>query len=291
MHFIRIILILIKISILYKVKGCDDMILLKRISIFLGLVLFSVLVVSCSKEEKTSYETLQEKFSQNYPNGYDIGYEWYEFKDESIEENSEGKKTIRTIDFIGYIDFGKNSTEGIVTKFMYNVEIITIKEGQIIKHIASSYYLNDGNYYEVSETTSTDMPTSTRVSKGCTNAEYFSVELMFNNDLFYVDLYHSNAFLGYDSISVIDDHVTLDRSYSNDSHSYSEKSGYFYDENYNITKMFLYKNKTYDMPLNEFSRNESTTRFLMLSEEVEINVPTEYDEEYVYEVENAVIGW
>lgn len=265
--------------------------ILRRIFTFLGLVFFSILITSCAKEEKTAYEVFRENYLKKHSDGYDIGYEWYDFKDETIEENSEGEKTIRTIDFVGYIDFGKNSTEGIVTKFMYDVEIVTIKDDQIVKSIKSSYYLNEGNYYEVSETTSIDMSTRTRISKGCSNAEYFSVELMFNNDLFYVDLYQSNAFLGYDSVSVTNDHVTLDSSYSNESHSYSEKTGYYYDENYNITKIFLYKNKTYDVPLNEFRRNGSTTRFLMISEEVKVNVPTEYDEEYVYDKDFAIIGW
>ncbi len=266
------------------------MIFLKRISIFLGLVLFSLFITSCAKEEKASYEVLQEKFSERYPNGYDIGYQWYNFNDESIEETYEGKKTIRTIDFIGYVDFEKNVTEGIVTKFNYNVEIITIKDGQVVKQLTSSHYLNDGNYYELTETIDSNTKVKTSVSKGCSNAGDFTIELMFNNDLFHIDSYETFSSSLYD-ISVRTDHVTFDRTYSNDSHSYSEKSGYYYDEYYNIRKMFLYKDKTYDIPLHETIMNTSTTRFLSVIEEVEINVPKEYDEEYTYDKTSAILGW
>ncbi len=256
---------------------------LKRILTFLGVAMLGVFTVSCSEKEQDAYGKFSKMYYQKYPDGYDKDYDWYELKEESVEElAAQNQKVIRSSSFIGYIDFTKNSLEGQVTKYSYISEITTIKDGTIIKHSVLTSLLNDGNYYESIETTSNDQLLTTKVSKGCSDVDSFNIKVEMNEDPFYVDLYYDTLIYGYDSISVNDDHVTFDRSYEQGSSIYSEKTGYFFDEFYNITNVFLYLHKTYGY---DEVRNLSTIKNLTRSKEIEINVPADYDEEFAYDHE------
>lgn len=264
---------------------------IRRILFIVFFLIFVSLGVSCNKE-KTPYEVFKENYYLRYPDGYDKGYEWYEFKRESTTENfRENVKEVVSESFIGYINFDKNKLTGVTTKFIWNIEITTIKDGKIIEYITVARLLNDGDYYKNIENINYNLSTANKISEGSSNIECFKIEVQMYADFFYVDKYYPNFIYGYDSITISDDHVTFDKSYLNKYESYSEKSVYYYDEYYNFLDFFYYKNQIYNedyKTLTSTARNKIITKHLKPIHEIDITVPKEYDEIYIYDESTTI---
>lgn len=266
---------------------------MKKILIFFSLILFSISVVSCKddEEEYTIYDELYDNLKANHPNGYYTDAMWYEFNSETTIFTLDSSEIVNiSKNYIGYMHFNENELNEpfdriYTTKFTYSYTKTTIKEGKITKYETFYACLNGGVFYCVNEVKNNIDATSIKTSRGCSNMEELSFPTDYEDYIFDVVLYKYisgiNAFR--DSCTIYKDHINFSRYFN----AIDTVTDYYYDESYVITKIKQYKNITLDSNYDSIEKTmESTFSCLKTCSEIEINVPTEYDEEYTSEWAN-----
>lgn len=254
------------------------------------LIVTLLVFTSCNKE-LTIYEKFANRFKEIYPNGYDAEAKWYENQTIAISYSfNESEKTITSRNFIGYVDFDKKDFCGITTKFELSSQVTKISNGKVISYRTFYSCLNEGNYYSVEEIKYEDESKNTKLTKGCKNLSYMNVRSRYNSDFYYIN--DSDYFTKpndiYESVNIYDDHVVLNKNFQYASwEEQKEKTEYYFDEDLEVKEIFRYYEWVFDendpYVIENNLQNEKSTQHLRLSEEKEINVPTEYDEEQEYD--------
>ncbi len=250
----------------------------------------SLLLLSSCKEETSIYDEFANKYNEIYPEGYDANAKWYEYKSISTSYSFDKKeKTITSRNFIGYIDFDKEKFSGIVTKFELSGNVTKFLDGKITSYKTYHAYLNEGNYYSDEEIRYEDKSKNTKKSEGCKNMSYLNLETDIDHDFYVVNGYDTMLSMNYvyESINIYDNYVTFNRVLP-----YSEceikntKTKYYFDDNLEVNAIIQYEDKVYDEKhqyvISNDLRNESSVSYLRLGTEKNIVVPSEYDEEHIY---------
>ena len=251
----------------------------------------TLLVFTSCNKELTIYEKFANRFKEIYPNGYDAEAKWYENQTIAISYGfNESEKTITSRNFIGYVDFDKKDFRGITTKFEITKNVTEISNGRVISYRTFYSCLNEGNYYSVEEIKYEDESKNTKLTKGCKNMNYINVSSGYDSNFYAFTIYDYLATPNsmYESINIYDDHVVFNKNfYRLNCEIIKEKIEYYFDENLEVNEIILYKDSVFDendpYVIENNLQNEKSTQHLRLSEEKEINVPTEYDEEQEYD--------
>ena len=254
------------------------------------LLLSFLLLLSSCNEEMSIYDEFANKYNELYPEGYDSEAKWYEYQCVATSYSfDESEKTITSRNFIGYIDFDKESFSGIVTKFELSGSVTKISDGKVTSY--KTYYscLNEGNYYSVEEIKYDDESKNTKLSKGCQNMNYVILKTKFDIDFYVVNGYDNmlNMNYIYESINIYDEHVSFNRVLPYSDHGVKNtKTEYYFNDNLEVNEIIQYEDWMYDEKhpyvISNDLKNQKSIEYLSFCEDVEIIVPIEYDEEYKY---------
>jgi len=245
---------------------------------------------SCGEKPLSIYEEFAKKYIQFHPAGFNAEPNWYEYERISIRYSFDFKeKIIRTTKLDGFIDFEKDSFDGTTTAFEMSSETIVINENQIESSVSFATSLSNNNYYEIEKNQ------TLTVSKGCGNIPKLYLESQFDNDFYSVKGYQLMLDMNflYESINIYENHVTFNRVLPlGDFGRINTKTEYYFDNEYEIFEIIQYKDIFYDeddawVIQNNYMNYSSYTR-LIKGIEKHINVPTSYDEEYIYDEKNPL---
>lgn len=251
----------------------------------------SLLLLTSCDEEPSIYEELANRYNEIYPDGYDAEAKWYENQTIAISYSfNKSEKTITSRNFIGYIDFNKEEFRGITTKFELSSNVTKISDGKVISYRTFYGCLNEGNYYSVEEIKYEDESKNTKLSRGCKNMSYINVSSGYDSSFYDFKIYDLYTKLNriYESVNIYEDHVTFNKNFRYlKCEVIKAKTEYYFDENLEVNEIIQYKDLVYDendpYVISNNLQSEKSAERLRLSEEKEINVPTEYDEEQEYD--------
>lgn len=268
----------------------------KFVKILLMTLILSIVltnVTSCNEREIKYYKELCNHFYKNYPDGYDLkNPEWYEYTSELLVEKTNKEITLSTLSFIGYINFEKDSLVGKVTKFDFDYVKTTLKDREIVKYETINGSLNNGDFYSLREVIDNRNVVQSSVSIGTSNIDHFIIKTEFNDDIFYLNQYYKKLNSKYDLIHVFENMVKFENAYSNLYENHIKKTGFYYDEKFEIKEFFLFEHLTREknsICFDDEILNKVLTKNLKLRGKFNINVPKKYDIEYEYNTEYPII--
>ena len=259
------------------------------------LLLTMLLCASCEKESLTVYEEFAQKYYEAHPEGYDEKPQWYTFNAIGMDYNfNSGVRTIREIDFVGLIDFGKDSFGGYTNEFHFKKTTTKMIDNEVKQVIEKERMLCDGNYYQRETINHKDPINKEEKTKGCEGVEYLTVGFPFEEEFFSPKTYHfynMNYNILYQSVNIRKDRVTLYRMmpYGNKTNKHTETE-YFYNEKYELTRLVIREN-LFGQEDDPYTKKENEHSYFLggcleVTKQQEIVVPTDYDE-----VEENKTGW
>lgn len=255
-----------------------------------------------------NYDEFLDNYNELYPDGYDSSARWYKYQNITTSyTDDDSEKNIISTEFIGYINFNKNSFDGTVSSFKYTVTKTVFMNGQILYYKSYEAYLNEGKFYCVNKTIDSNDEVLYEKSMGCSDIKYFNLKTSFSSDFYSVDQYlnYINE-LKYNLIRIYggkksmdgytDGYVTLNINKTSGEYEKQEKTFYYFDENLSVYEISQYKyyinsyssdNCNIVTPTN--LKNVSSVSRLEFDNGNYFTIPTTYDEEYVYDDSNNLI--
>lgn len=253
------------------------------------LLLIMLLCASCEKESLTVYEEFAQKYYEAHPEGYDEKPQWYTFNAIEMDYNfNSGVRTIREIDFVGLIDFGKDSFGGKTNEFHFKKTTTKMIDNEVKQVIEKERMLCDGNYYQRETINHKDPINKEEKTKGCEGVEYLTIGFPFEEEFFSpknYDIYNMNYNFLYQSVNIRKDRVTLYMMmpYGNNTNmNMHTETECFYNEKYELTRLVIREN-LFGQEDNPYTSKENEHSYFLggcleVTKQQEIVVPTDYDE-------------